>query len=129
MRKTGGDTSRLDDWLRVVVQTGGSDLLLVSGTPPAVRVDGRLRPIGDDRLGGDDIEDAVQPALPPHARKAYKATGIADASYRITDVGRFRINLHRERGRAAAAIRSLPMLVPLPNVLSVLPSPRLITSK
>jgi twitching motility protein PilT len=112
VRKIATDTSRLDDWLRLVVQVGGSDLLLVCGAPPSVRIDGRLRPLAGRSLDGAAIEDAVHPALPPHARKAYKANGIADASYRISDVGRFRINLHRERGRAAAAIRSLPTRVP-----------------
>ena len=37
---------------------------------------------------------------------------IADSSYRIAGLGRFRINLHRERGHAAATIRALPMKVP-----------------
>src|SRR5580658_4346249 len=42
----------------------------------------------------------------------YRATQIADCSYRIPDLGRFRINLHRERGHAAATIRALPVKVP-----------------
>jgi twitching motility protein PilT len=50
--------------------------------------------------------------FPPHARKAYRQGGIADGSFRIGGVGRFRINLHRERGRAAAALRALPVRVP-----------------
>ncbi len=41
------------------------------------------------------------------------STGIADASRRVPGTGRFRINLHRERGRAAATIRMLPSRVPL----------------
>ena len=54
----------------------------------------------------------VLPALPPHARRLYQNEQIADASFRIQGVGRFRINLHRERGRAAAAVRMLPQRVP-----------------
>jgi twitching motility protein PilT len=42
----------------------------------------------------------------------YRQTLIADSSYRITGLGRFRINLHRERGRAAATVRALPSQVP-----------------
>ena len=63
-------------------------------------------------LGGEEIEDAVAPALPPHARRMYRDAGIADGSFRTPDLGRFRINLHHERGRAAAAIRRLPSAVP-----------------
>jgi twitching motility protein PilT len=54
----------------------------------------------------------VLPALPPHAREAYARDGIADASFGLVGVGRFRVNLHRERGRAAATIRALPRAVP-----------------
>jgi len=50
--------------------------------------------------------------LSRHALQEYRESGIADSSYRIEDVGRFRINMHRERGQAAAAIRALPSKVP-----------------
>jgi twitching motility protein PilT len=54
----------------------------------------------------------VSPALPPHARRLYRDAGIADGSFRMPELGRFRINLHHERGRSAAAIRRLPAAVP-----------------
>jgi twitching motility protein PilT len=107
-----GDTGRLDRWLRAVGRAGGSDLLLVPGAAPSVRVEGRVGPLPDGPLDGVEIEEAVLPALPPHARQVFRAGGIADGSYRIAGLGRFRINLHRERGQAAAAVRALPTRVP-----------------
>jgi twitching motility protein PilT len=107
-----GDTSRLEAWLRILAGAGGSDLLLVAGVAPSIRVDGRVRPLAEGPLDGVDIEDAVLPALAPHARRIYRQAQIADGSFRLQDVGRFRINLHRERGRAAAALRALPPRVP-----------------
>ena len=107
-----GDTTRIQRWLRIVAQRNGSDLLLVAGSPPAVRTEGRVVPLDDGPLDGVDIEEAVLPALPPHARRIYRDEQIADGSFRIQGVGRFRINLHRERGRAAAAVRLLPQRVP-----------------
>jgi len=68
--------------------------------------------IGDSPLSGDEIEAAVLPALAPHAREQYQQNQIADSSYRVEGLGRFRINLHRERGRAAATVRALPSKVP-----------------
>jgi twitching motility protein PilT len=109
---TAGDTSRLDRWLRVVAAQNGTDLLLVAGASPSVRVDGRVLPLEEGPLDGVDIEEAVLPALAPHARRIYRQDRIADASYQIKGTGRFRINLHRERGRAAAALRLLPQRVP-----------------
>src|SRR4051812_32982445 len=107
-----GEPLRLEQWLRVLASRDGSDLLLVAGAPPSIRVDGRIHPLAEGPLDGVDIEGAVLPALPPHARRLYRETHIADASFRISNVGRFRINLHRERGRAAAAVRLLPSRVP-----------------
>lgn len=107
-----GDTGRLERWLRILVDAGGSDLLLVPGAPPSIRVDGRVRALADGPVDGVDIEEAVLPALPPHARKAYRHQMVGDGSFAVSGLGRFRINLHRERGRAAAAVRSLPSRVP-----------------
>lgn len=109
---TVGSTTRLDHWLQLLADRGGSDLLLVAGAPPSVRVKGTLSPLAEGPLDGMDIEDAVLPALAPHARRLYRDTRIADASYRVSGLARFRINLHRERGRAAAAVRMLPAKVP-----------------
>jgi twitching motility protein PilT len=105
-------TARLDQWLGMLVARGGSDLLLVGNAPPCIRVQGELRKIEPASLDGADIEAAVLPALSRHALRLYRETMIADASYRIEGVGRFRINLHRERSHAASAIRALPTRVP-----------------
>jgi twitching motility protein PilT len=121
-----GDLTRLESWLRVVAARGGSDLLLVAGAAPSVRIDGRVQPLAEGPIDGDDIEDAVLPALPPHARRIYRDAHIVDASFRMPGVGRFRINLHRERGRAAAAVRLLPTRVPRLSTLGLPPSVELL---
>jgi len=107
-----GDTGRLERWLRILGDANGSDLLLVAGAPPSIRVDGRVRPLAEGPLDGVDVEEAVIAALAPHARRIYRQAQIADGSFRVNGLGRFRINLHRERGRAAAAVRALPSRVP-----------------
>jgi twitching motility protein PilT len=104
--------SRLEAWLRTVAERQASDLLLVAGEPPTLRVAGRMVRTEAPLMDGLDIEEMVLPELPAHAQRAYRAHGIADASRKVPGIGRFRINLHRERGRAAAAIRMLPARVP-----------------
>ena len=106
------DFAQLNSWLEQLVSKNGSDLLLVPGAAAFVRVEGGLVAIGDSPLTGDEIEAAVLPALAPHAREEYQQNHIADSSYRIENLGRFRINLHRERGWAAATVRALPSKVP-----------------
>jgi twitching motility protein PilT len=115
-------TVRLDKWLAGLVHRRGSDLLLVQGAPPCIRIDGEVRKIASEALDGAEIEEAVTPALSAHALDLFRETGIADSSYRIEGLGRFRINLHRERSRAAAAIRALPARVPLLRELHLPPS-------
>ena len=122
-----GDLARIERWLRLVASRNGSDLLLVAGAPPSIRIDGLVQPLAEGPLDGVDIEDAVLPALPPHARRIYRDAHIVDASFRIGGVGRFRINLHRERGRAAAAVRLLPTRVPRFNTLGLPPSVELLS--
>jgi len=115
-------TARLDQWLNILVEKGGSDLLLVEDAPPCVRVQGEVRKLEPVSMDGAEIEAAVLPALSHHALRLYRDTLIADSSYRIEGFGRFRINLHRERGRAAAAIRALPKSVPRLEELHLPPS-------
>src|SRR5512146_213586 len=102
----------LDTWLETLVENAGSDILLVTDAPVCMLVEGEVRGMDTAPLTGAEIENAVLPALTPHALEVYRRDGIADSSYRVQGLGRFRINLHHQRGEAAAAIRALPSRVP-----------------
>jgi twitching motility protein PilT len=115
-------TAQLDAWLRTLIARAGSDLLLVAGAPACIRTKGFVQKIESAPLEGSDIEAAVIPALTSHALARYRQSQIADSSYRISGLGRFRINLHRERSHAAAAIRALPQRVPTLRELNLPPS-------
>ncbi len=104
--------SRLEGWLRTLVARGGSDLFLVAGAPASLRIDGAVHPLPEGPLDGQDVEDAVLPVLSAYHLKHYRERHAADLSLRIDGRHRFRVNLHRERERAAAAIRALPTEVP-----------------
>lgn len=115
------ESVQLKSWLEQLVSRNGSDLLLVTDAPAAIRVEGALWSVTDTALQGEEIEGAVLPVLAAHAREEYQQYGIADSSYRVEGLGRFRINLHRERGRAAATIRALPSKVPRLEELNLPP--------
>lgn len=106
------DTSRLDGWLRTLVERGGSDLLLIPDAPACIRFEGEVKNLDHEPLTGAEIEAAVLPALSQHAFELYQKDHIGDSSYRVEGLGRFRINLHHQRGEAAAAIRALPSQLP-----------------
>lgn len=116
------ETRRLDGWLTTLVERRGSDLLLVAGFPASIRFEGQVQPIESEALTGLVIEEAVLPALIPRALQQYREAQISDSSYRVPGVGRFRINLHHEKGMAAAAVRALPTRVPLLEELRLPPA-------
>ena len=118
---SGEESARLDRWLAALLERRGSDLLLVAGSPPCIRVDGAVLPLKEGPVSGEEIEEAVLPALPGHARSQYAREKIADASYKLGGRQRFRVNLHRERGRAAATVRALPSEPPRLSTLGLPP--------
>ena len=102
----------LTGWLEVMAERGASDLLLLAGEPPTLRIEGRVVRTNAAVLDGDDITALVIPELAPHSQRQFRELGISDAALKVPALGRFRINLHRERGRPAATIRRLPVAVP-----------------
>jgi twitching motility protein PilT len=104
---------QLNSWLEELVSRKGSDLVLVPEAPACIRVEAALFGIDSRPLTGEEIEAAVLPAMAAHAREDYQRSRIGDSSYRVEGMGRFRINLHHERGRCAATVRALPSRVPL----------------
>ena len=106
------DTPDLAGWLRQVREQDGSDLLLVAGLPPLARVKGQVSRLLGDTLSGEEIENAVSPVIPSRLRERYRDGQAVDLGFTLKGLGRFRMNLHHERGRAAAAIRALPTRIP-----------------
>ncbi|MCL4286607.1 MAG: type IV pili twitching motility protein PilT, partial [Thermoleophilia bacterium] len=84
---------RVDDALRHVVESDGSDLHLKVGAPPLIRVHGALSAIpGAEKLSPDDTEEALRTlvgTLP--ARAEFDDEGEADFSYSIPRLSRFRV--------------------------------------
>jgi twitching motility protein PilT len=111
------DTLDLAAWLRQVRDQDGSDLLLVASLPPLGRVKGQVVRLNGDVLSGEDVEAAVSPVVPSRLRERYRDGAAIDLAFTLKGLGRFRMNLHRERGRPAAAIRALPTRIPrLPDL-------------
>jgi twitching motility protein PilT len=107
-----GSPRSIESWLRRLRELQGSDLLLVVGAPPVVRVSGRLLPTSELVLGPADIDSAVAPLVPERLQEAYRRGAAVDLAFTMRGLGRFRMNFHRERGRPAAAIRALPLRIP-----------------
>jgi twitching motility protein PilT len=120
----------LEALLIEVAQRGASDLLIVAGVPPVFRIGGRLARTTDAPLSTDDINGLLAPLVSPRLREKIEADGAADFSLRLgrsasdedRRAWRFRVNVHRQRGTLAAAIRALPTDVPTLQQLRLPPS-------
>jgi twitching motility protein PilT len=77
-----------------------------------VRAPGRLLRISTEPLGSEEIENAVRPAAGPRLLQRFRAGHAVDLAFTRPGLGRFRMNLHRQRGRTAASIRALPRKIP-----------------
>ena len=119
-------TASLDKLLSFAASRGASDVLLIAGAPAVLRVNGMLAPGSGPPLEADDVRSLVLPLLAPPQLEELQKNRSADLSFLREGLGRFRVNLHHQRGTLAASIRLLPARIPsldslhLPAVLAKL---------
>ncbi len=131
----------LNRFLAELVRRKASDLLLIAGLPPVFRINGRLSRMEEaPSLEGDEVGRLFLSHLGGKERQDLEERGNADFTLSLGRAGsldddgsgpawRFRVNLHRQRGEPAAAVRALPSEIPtlaslnLPPVLAELVKP------
>src|SRR5205823_11502651 len=121
----------IDELLRHTVERGASDLHLKVGNVPFLRVDGDLQPAPFSELTSEDADAFALAVMSEHKRREFETTNEADIGYTLQGVGRFRINVFRQRGLVGLAVRRVRSEIPsfeelrLPPVMSRLAdSPR-----
>ncbi len=98
----------LEDLLRLMIDEEASDLHLAVGVAPVLRLAGKLTPLQLAPLTAEDTETLARAVAPSeHWIERLNTEGSADFAISFRDQ-RFRVNLYRERGNCAAAIRLLP---------------------
>ena len=102
----------IDDLLKEVLQYKASDLHISAGLPPVIRVDGNLLRTKYEPLSPEGVEDLLFPMLNNEQRRTLEQTWELDMSYGISGVGRFRVNVYKNRGTYAAAFRTITTVIP-----------------
>ncbi len=95
----------IEPFLRALVETGGSDLHCKVGSPPRIRIDGRLRKLATRDLSAADTELIVGEVLRADLAEEFRRTNEADFAYSMSGVGRFRVNAFRSRGSVGLVFR------------------------
>ncbi len=117
-------TEGLRSLLQRVIARGGSDVHLVDGVCPFIRIDGDLEPLDAEPVSEARMESWIEQALTDDQRRRLDRDGAVDFSVhlasdsqsqalgRTPSAARFRVNVHRQRGKLAASLRALPTEVP-----------------
>ena len=106
------DYASLDRLLHAAASRGASDVLLIAGAPVMLRVTGNLTPGAGPVLEAEDVRSLVLPLLEPSQLEELQKRKSVDLSFLRENLGRFRVNIHHQRGTLAASIRLLPSRIP-----------------
>ena len=119
----------LDEILRMSVEEKASDIHFTAGCPPYYRIDGVLTPLKGDKLQPTDLEALLLPILDNRHRNELETNGQTDMAYAIPGVGRFRVNVYKQRGTLASAMRCLPFSIPDADSLGIPAEVQALTAK
>ena len=104
--------AKIDELFRMMSERGASDLHLISGQPPALRVDGELERItGQAVLTQDTLQPLLHEILPGSKMEQFESTGDVDFGYEIPGLARFRCNLFTHKYGIGAVFRKIPSTV------------------
>lgn len=98
--------------LQLALQYGASDVHLNVGAPPLLRVNGRLGPLGREKLNHADVRRLLFGLLNAHQREQFELDRELDFAVTLSQRHRFRVNAHYQRNTVAVSMRLIPNTIP-----------------
>lgn len=111
--------SKIEDILVEGNNRGASDIHLCPRSPVMFRIDGELVPMSEEFIKAFEIEEMIKPMLTEEQMQELEKMGELDFAYSIAGFNRVRVNVFRQRGTYAMALRILSFEVPSPKELGV----------
>lgn len=102
----------ISELLKKTIELRASDLHITVGYPPVMRINGKLVKYGEELLTPEKNLSLVKQILDEDKFKLLEMNGELDTSYSIAGLGRFRINVYKQRGTYGMAIRVVPLRIP-----------------
>jgi twitching motility protein PilT len=103
-----GPKLNLHALLKAMIENGASDLHITTGSPPQLRIDGRLVPLKTPLLSPVDTKQLCYSVLTDAQKHQFEEENELDLSFGVKSLARFRANLFVQRGAVAAAFRRIP---------------------
>jgi twitching motility protein PilT len=113
--------AKLDAFFKLMFDTGASDLHIVAGQPPILRVHGELERIKYDPLDDEHLRQMLYEIAPEQKIKTYEETGDVDFGYEIPNVARFRANYFMQKYGCGAVFRQIPTKILTADALGLPP--------
>ncbi len=109
--------------LKTAVSTGASDIHIVIGKPPMMRLNGEITPIpGFPELNADQAKAMIYSALQEEQRAKFEENWELDCSFAVTGLARFRLNTFLQRNGVEAVMRVISSKIPTPEQLGLIPA-------
>ncbi|MDN2656179.1 PilT/PilU family type 4a pilus ATPase [Cobetia sp. 14N.309.X.WAT.E.A4] len=102
----------LQELLQLMVSKGSSDLFISTGTPPQMKVNGRMAALGDKKLGVDQVRELVLAPMSDMQRERFEQEREANFAHSLPGVGRFRISAFYQRSQMGMVIRRIQLSIP-----------------
>lgn len=106
----------LEQYFQEAVRRKASDLHLVGGNKPYLRVDGELMPLSNEPINNEELDTALATVVGTERMQLFHASKELDSSVEMAGV-RFRINLHYQEGQIGVSARLINSVIPRPNDL------------
>ncbi|MCK9276404.1 MAG: type IV pilus twitching motility protein PilT [Syntrophales bacterium] len=103
--------AQIDAFFKLMHDQGASDLHLVSGQQPAIRIRGEMERVKYHVLENDELKSLLYEITPEHKVKQFEETGDIDFAYEIPDLARYRANFFQQKYGVAAVFREIPSTI------------------
>src|SRR6516165_8618840 len=103
--------ANLHQLLKAMVEKGASDLHVTTGSPPQLRIDGKLVPLKTPPLSPVDTKQLCYSILTDAQKHKFEEDSELDLSFGIKGLSRFRANIFMQRGHVAGAFRTIPFKI------------------
>ena len=101
----------LHELLQLIIEKGASDLHITTGTPPQLRIDGKLVPLDLPQMGPSETKSMCYSVLTDAQKHKFEENNELDLSFGIKGLSRFRANIFMQRGAVAGAFRTIPFKI------------------
>ncbi|WP_445371827.1 PilT/PilU family type 4a pilus ATPase [Methylomonas sp. HW2-6] len=107
------------DYLKILVQHDGSDLYLTAGAPPAAKFQGTLKPLENVKLTPERIKQIADSVMDHEQRASFEHVPEMNLAITEEGIGRFRVNIFKQRNCYALVIRNIKVDIPNADVLGL----------